>query len=107
MGREIVEQNDGALPIGKEVFEGKDLAAIAQGALREQPHLGWVPKWPHDSTKPRIIAGANRLLEAAPGLNPADQIIYGIPMKGGGRAMLCSTVRWDDLAVFAFFKEGQ
>ena len=40
MGREIVEQNDGALPTRKEVFEGKDLATIAQRALREQPHLG-------------------------------------------------------------------
>ena len=40
MGREIVDQNDGALPTGKKILERKDLATIAQGALREQPHLG-------------------------------------------------------------------
>jgi hypothetical protein len=36
-GGEVIEQNDGRAPASKKVLQGKDLAAIAQRALREKP----------------------------------------------------------------------
>jgi hypothetical protein len=41
------------------------------------------------------------------GRPPAEQIIYGIPDEGRRASDVMFHVRWDDLAVFAFFKEGQ
>ena len=39
MRGQVVEQQDGALAAGKEVLEGQDLTAIAQGVLRQQAHF--------------------------------------------------------------------
>src|SRR5665213_646621 len=36
LGGEVVEQDDGALALGEEVFQGQDLAAVAQRALGQQ-----------------------------------------------------------------------